>query len=149
MSLVFQRILAAVTAMAVLVMSVDCACAGPMSWMTRECGANAGDVGAAMPCCSHHKGAAHHCKQQRGETPRHDPKPCNGACEHCGQTVINDTVAPASVGVSHLPHGFVPVVATPPAALCAADFLRQRSVPILADLPPLPTLLSLHCALIN
>jgi len=147
-----RRISAVIAALAVFVMSIDCACAGGMSSIKQEGSANAGNAARAMPCCAHHEGAARHCKRQSRDAPEHQPKPCSGACEHCGQTVVNDTVAAPSHGASFLLHAFVPILAIEPAGPRASALHVQCSAPASADLPPpitSPTLLSLHCALTN
>ena len=84
-SLAVQRIFASFTAVAVLVMSIDCACASGMSSMKQVGGATAERDAGAMPCCAHREGAAHHCKHQNGDGHKHQPNPCDGACEHCAR----------------------------------------------------------------
>ena len=130
-------------------MSIDCACATGLSSRQRVESENS--ALAMPPCCAHHHGMGHHCKYQDGARKGH-PKPCDGTCVHCGQTVMNDTVATASHGASFFPHAFVPILAIKPAGLCASELHLDRSAPTSADLPPpvtAPTLLSLHCALTN
>ena len=150
MLLASRRIFAVVTAVAVLVMSIDCACAGGMTSM-RQAGQAAGEQNAeVMPCCAHHGGAAHHCNHPSAGAHKHQPNPCNGACEHCGQTVMNDTVVAPSHGASFFLCAVGPILAIEPATFCASDFDLHRPSLTSADLPPpvtAPTLLSLHCAL--
>lgn len=150
MSLAVQRILAAVTAIAVLTMSIDCACAGGMSLMKQ-----AGDPVAeanteAMPCCAYHGDVADHCQDQHRDAHKHQPNPCSGTCDHCGQTVMNDAVPMPSHGSSLLRHAFLPILAINHAGHHASDAHPDHPSVFGADLPPpvtSPTLLSLHCAL--
>ena len=146
----FQRILALFTAAAVLLMSIDCACAGGMSAMTPTSKIDRGADAQPMPCCAHH-GADHHCSHDHDAVPPHHPDPCKGSCEHCGQTVMNDTVGPPSHSLALV--SFVsPAVADLDSSIRGIDLSARSSAPIPEDLPPpvtSPTLLSLHCALTN
>ena len=151
MSLTVQRILVFFTAVAVLVMNVECACAGGMSAMGPASRIDSGADAKPMPCCAHHHGAAHHCSHEHDATPQHQPNPCNGSCEHCGQTVIDDTVAAPTHSLSLLT--FVsPIAANVAVMVCGIVLSPPSLAPIPADLPPpltSTTLLSLHCALTN
>jgi len=141
-----HRVVAVFTAAAVFFTSIDCACATGLS--SRQQVESGNSALAMPPCCAHHHGMAHHCKYQDGAQKRR-PKPCDGTCDHCGQSVINDSVVARDLSsLSHYVFSVwdsasIPVAITPPAA-----FLRTPV--FLDDLPPpapAPTLLSLHCAL--
>ena len=148
-----QRILAVLTAAAVLLMSIDCACAGGMSSTWPSDGTPVAAGAGQMACCAHHAGMAHHCSHEHDGAKRHQPNPCKGQCEHCGQTVMNDSVAPPSLGLSLLSHAFSIVLSIDVSPqLGTVDSTFRSSAPIAADLPPpltSPTLLSQHCALTN
>jgi hypothetical protein len=112
-----------------------------------DCGADA----QPMPCCAHHHGADHHCSHEHGKSPKSQPNPCKGQCEHCGQTVMNDTVA-ATPHTLALLSWISPIAADGSSALCGLDLSPRSTALIPADLPPpltSPTLLNLHCALTN
>ena len=151
MSCTLHRILATLTAAAVLLMSIDCACMGGMSSRGDALAEAALVNHNSMPCCAHHRGATHHCSHQHDALPRPLSNPCNGACEHCSQSVINDAVATPSHGSSFIPSPLAPV---PTIDLVTSwsniDLSLRLSALIPTDLPPpltSPTLLSQHCAL--
>ena len=150
MSLFPHRLINLLTAVAVLVMGMDCACAGQMRSTGREVESASGEV---MPCCAHHHDVKTHCPHQHRGPEKHKSSPCGSACEHCGQTVMNDTVAPPSHASSLVSHPFSPFQA---AGLTLGnwglDLSPRGLIRDFADLPPpltSPTLLSLHCALRN
>ena len=151
MPFALHRILATLTAAAVLLMSIDCACMGGMSSM-RDADAAVANTDM-MPCCAHHGGGTHPCRHTNHGSHKPKSNPCNGACEHCSQSVIDDAVATPSHGTSFLPSAFAPVLTIDLIACWNdIDLSVRASALIPADLPPpltSPTLLSQHCALIS
>ena len=150
-----NRILALLTAAAVLLMSIDCPCSGGIGLTKVAVGAGGDAQAGQMPCCARHDCHAtdHHCSYVRDCAQKHRPKPCDGACEHCGQTVINDSVSMPSHCLSS--HGYALPVTLSIDSMADRDRIDlswRSSAPIPADLPPplnSPTLLSQHCALTN
>ena len=124
-----RRIIAFFAAVAVLGMSANCACGGAFD----EASCHAGEYG-------------HHHREHDCDGPEH-PKPCHNTCEHCQQSIMNDTVG-----------GYCPAVVSAESTLPSFHAIQINDCEsgddcltrFLYDLPPLiplPTLLNLHCAL--
>jgi hypothetical protein len=128
-----QRIMAVLTAFAVLAVSFNCVCAGMVSPSNNQ----------VMPCCArHHPGT--HCPHQSSKS-----SPCSSNCAHCAHISINDTVVSPSLHGAHADWNPILVIAAP-----TNDFARRVLIASAvgpAGLSPpstSSTLLSLHCALI-
>jgi len=137
-----HRILAFVTTFAVVLNTVNCACAGGMMPANRP-------HARSMPCCTHHHGAMRHCSHGNEHSDKNQPGPCDGACSHCAQTVINDTLTPPSHDLSVVPHAFAPLLSVD-LTVARCDRSRDSLVAASADLPPpapRTTLFGLKCAL--
>ena len=146
-----RRILASLLALAVVLTGIDCPCVKAIPPAMQSAATNPPIEDDAMPCCMHHDvggscgGARHAALPLRGQPP------CGGACERCGKAVINDTVIAAAHGASFVPHPFFAPLASEP-RLRPADEPHPHRLSVRADLPPpltSPSLLSLHCALIQ
>jgi hypothetical protein len=135
MQMRLQRIIAVFTAVAVLAVSFNCACAGMTS----------AHETSTMCCCAHHH-PGEHCKHQSSKS-----SPCSGACEHCSQSAMNDTIASPSF---HAAHAAWNTIHSLPSPLASLDIVQPATIAFVLDptelSPPSTssTLLSLHCALI-
>jgi hypothetical protein len=129
-----RRIIASIVGFAVLAIGANCQCLAAL--------APASSQPSAMPCCAHgHSAACRHSSPAR-------QAPCDAACQHCGQLVLNDQIQSADL--------------TPALAQFVGSISTLQPIsPILADVPRWfagsqndlsppdcpSTLLSLHCAL--
>ena len=137
MPLVVQRIVASLAALAVFLISVNCACGGALEVVGRR-----QSTLMPMPCCAGGHGHHHRCSHK----DRDHSRPCDKTCEHCQQALMNDTVG-----------GYRPTAVSLPLWVPILDPLRMDIVAsgngcplIFCDLPPpgaRQTLVSLHCAL--
>jgi len=128
-----QRILAVLTAFAVLAMGFNCTCAGMM----------ARSADGTMPCCAH----CHHGMHCRHQSSNSKSAPCSSECEHCAQTVMNDAVAHPSNAfhVDWNPIHVLPALLHAQVVQCISICFVERAA--LAPPATSRTLVSLHCAL--
>ena len=150
MAIGLQRILALTAAAAVLLMSIDCACARSQGADANEPSLAAG--ASAMPCCALGGGRMHRCRHSHDGASHPIHQPCGGTCEHCGQMVLNDWVAPPAHPLAPAPHLAPTLVAECTSAPRDIETLPGSARLFAADLPPTvtsPTLFSLRCALID
>src|SRR5205807_1082111 len=106
MPLPARRISAILAAVAVFVMSLDCACGGAME------PANPGRAPAMaqMPCCAgEHERHHHDCAHQHGD----HSQPCDKTCEHCQQAVMNDSVSASPATILSV-SSWLPIVGSNP-----------------------------------
>jgi hypothetical protein len=139
-----QRFFAGFTALSVLIMSINCTCAGTMQFSDgKQCPSH------IHSCCCQRSGQEHHEKKGGGRHSDKESYPCDGGCEHCRKAVINDNTASRDLSsLSVLTWASAFFAAVPFDISLTRDLFR--SSPFLRDLPPpvvSPTLLSLGCAL--
>lgn len=145
-----RRIFAGLLALAVVLTGIDCPCVKAVPRAIQPAATTPAAEDDGMACCMHHDPCSSCGGQRRAALPPRGQPPCGGACERCGKAVINDTVTAAAHGASFMPHPFFAPLATEP--LWPANEPHRHPLAIRGDLPPpptSPTLLSLHCALMN
>lgn len=144
----FQRIMASLAALGMLLMGIECSCAGTMPGSMPKRQNVAADV---MPCCAHHGGLMHRCGMHHQH--KHSV-PVPGDCTHCGQSLLTDSsTTPQSVlaaCATLVPFTAFALGSTAWGVGGGNEFAfcpnGDRSIPPLIGHP---TLLSLHCALIR
>lgn len=143
----FQRIIASLAALGMLLAGIACSCAGavPCSMTNRQ------DVATEiMPCCANHGGLMHRCGMHHDHKP---PVPVRGDCTHCGQSLLNDssTTPQSAFGpcATLVPFTAIASDPTPWGVTTGTAFAS----PLYRISSPSPiahsTLLNLHCALIR
>ena len=151
MGFLLQRTLICLTALSVLLMmSVECSCAGTM--LSFQGNGGAGNIGAKT--CSH---ATHHCHGHKdcgliSAADAHHPQsptvPCNRSCGHCQQSLVNEGTTGVDLRLDGLSAGLPAFLFAYKVDSFTSALLHISSIVLSGLSPPHgpPTLLNLRCA---